>query len=252
MKVTVLGCGTSSGVPMVPNRWGACDPANPRNRRRRPSILVEQGDTKLVVDTGPDFREQMLAAGVEKLDAVLYTHDHADHTHGIDDLRGFFFQRGSRLPAYGDQATMDRLEMRFDYIFRSRQGYPPLCRAKTINGPFKVGNLKIIPFEQGHGEITSLGFRFGPFAYSTDVDLLPETAFDALAGIDTWIVDAVRYRPHPSHAHVDRALEWIDRIKPRQSYLTHMNLDLDYDELLARLPAGVEPAYDGLTLAFDA
>lgn len=250
MKVTVLGCGTSGGVPRIGNIWGRCDPKNPRNRRRRVSILVENGPVKILVDTSPDLREQCLDADVRHLDAVLYTHDHADHTHGIDDLRGIVHSMGRLVPVYGNRATLDILVKRFDYVFMSQAGYPAIAEAHEITGPFTVGDIKVEPFEQIHGPMTSLGFRFGPVAYSTDLNELPRAARETLRGVDTWIVDALRYEPHPTHPHLDLTLEWIADIKPRRAILTHMTWDMDYEELKKKLPAGVEPAYDGLTITF--
>ncbi|MDA5193849.1 MBL fold metallo-hydrolase [Govanella unica] len=250
MKTTILGCGTSGGVPRIGNVWGRCDPANPKNRRRRVSILVEHGGTSVLVDTSPDLREQCLDADVRHLDAVLYTHDHADHTHGIDDLRGLSQTMGGMIDVYSNRETLDVLQRRFDYVFESKMGYPAICNAHEIKGPFRVGNIDILPFEQLHGDMTTLGFRFGPIAYSTDVNVMPDAAFAALEGVDTWIVDALRYDPHPTHPHLDLTLEWIARVKPRRAILTHMTWDMDYEELRARLPAGVEPAYDGMTIEF--
>jgi phosphoribosyl 1,2-cyclic phosphate phosphodiesterase len=246
MKLTILGCGTSGGVPKVPEYWGACDPLNPKNRRRRASVLVEEGDSTILFDTTPDLREQMIAARVQKLDAVFYTHDHADHTHGIDDLRGFYQASGERVDIYADAQTLGILKHRFDYIFRSQNNYAAICRAHTLNGPVKVGDLKVIPFEQGHGDGISLGYRVGDLAYSTDLNMLPESAFDALAGVKVWVVDALRYQPHPTHSHLAQTLEWIDRVKPERAILTHMTWDMDYDTLKRELPEGVEPAYDGM------
>ncbi len=248
MKLTILGCGTSGGVPKAPEYWGACDPNNPRNRRRRASVLVEYGEKTILVDTTPDLREQMLSARVEKLDAVFYTHDHADHTHGIDDLRGFYQASGQRVPVFADEPTLAILKKRFDYIFRSQNGYPAICRAHTLNGPVKIGDIKVIPFEQGHGEGISLGFRFGDMAYSTDLNMMPETAFEALAGVKVWVVDALRYKEHPTHSHLSQTLEWIKRVKPERAILTHMTWDMDYETLRKELPEGVEPAYDGMTV----
>ncbi|TNE66892.1 MAG: MBL fold metallo-hydrolase [Alphaproteobacteria bacterium] len=249
MKLTILGCGTSGGVPKMPEYWGACDPANPKNRRRRASVLVEEGDTSLVIDTSPDLREQMLSAGVQKLDGVFYTHDHADHTHGIDDLRGFFQSTRKKVPTYGDQQTMDVLRHRFEYVFRSQNGYPAICAAHVIDGPTRVGNITMVPFEQGHGAGISLGYRFGDMAYSTDLDRMPETAFAALEGVKVWVVDALRYEPHPTHSHLEQTLGWIERVKPERSILTHMTWDMDYETLRQSLPAGVEPAYDGMVIS---
>ena len=248
MKVTILGCGTSGGVPRIGGVWGNCDPDNPKNRRRRVSILVEEGRTRLLVDTSPDLREQLLGADVRHLDGVLYTHDHADHTHGIDDLRGLFHTMGRKIDVYGDARTLDVLTRRFDYIFTSNEGYPAFCEAHEITGAFRIGDIEVVPFEQIHGPITSLGFRFGPVAYSTDLNDLPEESFAALEGVEVWIVDALRYDPHPTHPHLDLTLEWIKKVGPKRAYLTHMTWDLDYDTLMAELPDGVEPAYDGLVI----
>jgi phosphoribosyl 1,2-cyclic phosphate phosphodiesterase len=248
MRVTILGCGTSSGVPRVGGLWGDCDPAHPRNRRRRVSIYVEADDAKVLVDTSPDLREQCLDNGVKRIDAVLYTHDHADHLHGIDDLRGFFQLQKRRIPVYGSRASLDVIERRFDYIFQSMLGYPAICEANEIRGPFRVGGLGVVPFEQEHGAIKSLGFRFGPVAYSTDLKALPEESFAALEGVEVWIVDALRPEPHPTHAHLDLTLSWIARVKPRRAILTHMTSEMDYETLRRTLPAGVEPAHDGMVI----
>ncbi|HYE50434.1 MAG TPA: MBL fold metallo-hydrolase [Azospirillaceae bacterium] len=250
MKVTILGCGGSGGVPLIGNVWGACDPANPRNRRRRCSILIERGATTVLVDTGPDVREQLIDAGVQHLDAVLYTHEHADHTHGIDELRAMNWVMRRPIDCYADRMTLDILLKRFDYCFA-----PPEMRfvrpelvAHPIDGPFELGSLSVVPFRQEHGRLPSLGFRFGRFAYSTDVVHLDETAFAVLEGVDTWIVDCTRETPHPVHAHLELTLSWIERLRPRRAILTHMNHTMDYDTLRAKLPPGVEPAYDGMVL----
>lgn len=248
MKLTILGCGTSGGVPKMPEYWGACDPENPKNRRLRASVLVEEGDTTLLIDTTPDMRAQMLSAGVQQLDGVFYTHDHADHTHGIDDLRGFFHVARAKVPVFGDAQTLDRLRQRFSYVFASENGYPAIAKASVISGPKTVGDITMQPFEQGHGSSISLGYRFGDMAYSTDLDRLPETAFDALQGVKIWVVDALRYDPHPTHTHLAQTLDWIERVQPERAILTHMTWDMDYETLLRQLPAGVEPAYDGMVI----
>ncbi len=248
MKVTILGCGTSGGVPKMPEYWGACDPSNPKNRRLRASILVENDESAVVVDTTPDFRAQMLAADVKHLDAVFYTHDHADHVHGIDDLRGFFHQTREKVPVYGDSETLSIIKQRFDYIFKTQSGYPAMCRAHELKGTTKVGSIKAIPFEQGHGNGISLGYRFGDIAYSTDLNRMPETAFEALKGVKVWIVDALRYKPHPTHSHLAQTLEWISKVKPERAILTHMTWDMDYETLISELPTGVEPAFDGMVI----
>jgi phosphoribosyl 1,2-cyclic phosphate phosphodiesterase len=262
LTVTILGCGSSGGVPRPGLGWGACDPTNPKNRRRRCSLLVERGSgarTRVLVDTSPDLREQLLDAGADWLDGVFYTHEHADHTHGIDDLRGPFIHRRRRIDAYVDEATARVLRQRFDYCFVTPPGseYPPILNEHRIAAgtPIAVagegGPITVLPFLQDHGDLPSLGFRFGPVAYSSDLVDLPEASIPALAGLDLWIVDALRYRPHPSHFSVDEALAWIERIKPRRAILTNMHSDLDYAELKARLPAHVEPAYDGMTIKVE-
>jgi len=250
MRVTMLGCGTSSGVPQLPGDWGRCDPNEPKNWRRRVSILVETATTAVLVDTGPDMREQLLEAGIKRLDAVLITHDHGDHTHGIDDLRGFYLASGAQIPLYTNAETLERLQTRFDYIFHSRQGYTPICTGHVIapGATVSIGDIEAVPFWQEHGAIWSLGFRFGPIAYSTDLHSLPEASYAALAGVETWIVDAVRYRPHPTHFCLDDALAAIERVGCDRAILTHMNKEMDYNELAAKLPAGVEPGYDGLVI----
>ncbi len=251
-RVTILGCGTSGGVPRIGGHWGACDPTEPRNRRRRASILVEAGGTRVLVDTSPDLRAQSLAHDIRHLDAVLYTHDHADHTHGIDDLRFFALSAKRRIPIHADRATLATLRRRFDYIFEPSANYPAVCEGHEISGPVRVGRLEALPFVQQHGAIESLGFRFGSIAYSTDLNGLDDNAFAVLEGVDTWIVDALRHEPHPTHAHLAQTLEWIERLKPRRAILTHMTWEMDYRSLAAMLPDGVEPAYDGMVITTEA
>ena len=261
LTFTILGCGSSGGVPRPGTGWGACDPSNPKNRRRRCALLVERhgpgGVTRVLIDTGPDLRDQLIDANVEWLDAVLYSHEHADHTHGIDDLRGLYLHARRRVSVYADDPTSRMLMTRFAYCFVQPpgSGYPPILtmhsltagRPLTIDG--KGGPITALPFCQDHGDITALGFRFGDVAYSADLHDLPEDSIEALEGIDTWIVDALRYTPHPSHFSVFDALAWIERIKPKRAILTNMHTDLDYEALRAKLPSGVEPAYDGMRIA---
>jgi len=249
MKVTVLGSGTSSGVPRIDGHWGAADPSNPKNRRRRVSLWVEESGASILIDTSPDLREQCLDAGIKRIDGVLYTHDHADHTHGIDDLRGFRHVMGHKVDIYATRETLDVLTGRFDYIFHERLGYPPICRANEITGdePFRVAGVTVRPFRQIHGPIGSIGYRIGDVAYSTDVSDLPEHAFPVLEGVKVWVVDALRYTPHPTHPHLEKTLGWIERVKPERAILTHMTSDMDYETLCRELPKGVEPGYDGLT-----
>jgi len=255
MRITMLGSGPSWGVPRIGGDWGACDPSNPKNRRRRVSILVEEGGAVLLVDTSPDLREQMLEAGAKRVDAVLFTHSHADHTHGIDDLRSINRLMGKPLPIYADATTMNELKARFRYIFApideeaKSAFYKPAVEPIVIDGPFTAAGIAVVPFTQDHGFSQSLGFRFGRFAYSTDAVALDEGAFTALAGVEVWVVDCIRRAPpHPTHSHLARTLEWIARVKPRRAIFTHMDQSLDYATLLRELPAGVEPGYDGLTI----
>ncbi len=234
-----------------PDGWGNCDPNDPRNRRTRVSILVEHDDTRVLVDTSPDLREQLLRTGVDALDGVVYTHAHADHVHGIDDLRSLNFVMGRAIDVYADPLTLTELQRRFAYVFAgpAPNTYRPNLVPNIIDGPFSIGPVDIVPFEQDHGPGgTTWGFRMGPVAYSTDVKTMPEAAFATLAGVDTWIVDCVGERPHMTHSHLDQTLQWIDRVKPRQAYLTHMSHRLDYAQLAAKLPPGVAPAHDGLTI----
>ncbi|MBK1697992.1 MBL fold metallo-hydrolase [Rhodovibrio salinarum] len=254
MQVTVLGCGGSGGVPLVGGIWGACDPADPRNRRRRPSILVRTPQATILIDTSPDLREQLLDAEVSNLDAVLFTHSHADHCHGIDDLRPLVYARGEPIPAFSDPATMTNLTARFDYAFAStastRSGYSAMLRDHTIpvGAPFKLFGLEITAFEQGHGPITTLGYRIGPVGYSPDAVEIPEAGFQALEGVHLWIVDCLRHEPHPSHAHFARTMAWIRRVAPARAVLTHMNHTMNYADVAAQCPAGVEPGRDNMTI----
>ncbi len=252
-RVVILGCGGSGGVPLIGGIWGACDPDNPRNRRLRPSILVEHAGTRVLVDTGPDIRQQLLAAGVGTLDAVLYTHAHADHLHGIDELRRVNANTGRPLDIYADEATISAIRQRFPYVFEPlipNQGYYKPCLVPHAAEPeFAVGALPVRAFPQDHGfGRRTLGFRFGPVAYSTDVLELDEAAFAVLAGVKLWIVDCLQIAPHPTHAHLEKTLSWIARVGPERAVLTHMNHHADYAELCARTPENVEPAYDGMVL----
>jgi len=258
LKFTILGCGSSGGVPRPALGWGDCDPRNPKNRRRRCSLLVEQsngvGSTRVLVDTSPDLREQLLAADVDWLDGVLFTHEHADHTHGIDDLRALFLRHRRRIDAYVDAATSQVLNARFGYCFVTPAGsnYPPILNEHRISPGRPIiitgtgGAIRALPFAQDHGDIASLGFRVGGVAYSSDLRDLPAESILVLKGLDLWIVDALRYKPHPSHFSVDEALDWIKRLAPRRAILTNLHSDLDYADLRRRLPSHVEPAYDGL------
>lgn len=253
MIVTILGSGTSSGVPRVGNDWGACDPAEPRNRRRRVSLLVEHDGATVLVDTGPDFREQMLDADVRRLDAVLYTHDHADHSHGIDDLRQVFHLMRTPVQCYADAATWAVLRRRFDYVFAGTAFYPATAVANDLPETLHVGSLAIRWFRQHHGNVDTIGYRFDAggrsVVYSTDVKRLPTDADWALREADLWIVDALRHEPHPTHSHLEQTLDWIAHYRPARSILTHMDQSMDYRSLLRDLPPGVEPGYDGQRVA---
>lgn len=255
MKVTILGCGPSWGVPRIGNGWGQCDPKNPRNRRRRVSALVEEAGATILIDTSPDLREQLLDADVTRIDAVLFTHAHADHLHGLDDLRSVNWLMQKGIPIYASARTLAEIGERFSYVFgavdpgtQRSNYYKPALEPHTIDGPFRAAGIAIVPFVQDHGFSKTLGFRIGPFAYSTDVINLDEAAFAALKGIELWIVDCIRRTPHVTHSHLAKTLQWIDRVKPRRAVLTHMDESLDYETLRRELPNGVEPGYDGLAI----
>ncbi len=272
LRVTILGCGSSGGVPRFGGAdgagdWGACDPGEPKNRRTRCSVLVQREHaghgfrhdavTSLLVDTSPDMRAQLLAARCSRLDAVLYTHDHADQCHGVDDLRVFALQMRRRMPVYIDDSTSGALLNRFKYCFVQEPGsyYPPILDKIDMpprGAPFSVsgpsGDIPARAFLQYHGGVNSLGFRFGDIAYSSDVAGLPDESFDILAGVKTWIVDALQMKPHATHAHLDLTLEWIARLKPERAILTNLHVHMDYATLKRNLPAGVEPAFDGMQI----
>jgi phosphoribosyl 1,2-cyclic phosphate phosphodiesterase len=253
MKITMLGCGPSTGVPAIGPDWGACDPNDPRNRRRRTSVLVECRGQTILVDASPDLRAQMLDAQVNRVDALILTHAHADHLHGIDDLRGINRAMQRALDVYLEVNVLAEIKRRFGYVFEPIVGertqfYKPVLIPHLIHGAFAVGGVEIVPFAQDHGFSTTLGLRIGRFGYSTDVTELDDAAFAALAGIDLWFVDCLRYDEHPTHSHLDKTLRWIERVGPKRAVLTHMDRQLDYAALAARLPAGVEPGRDGLVM----
>ena len=262
LRFTILGCGSSGGVPRIGNLWGDCDPANPRNRRSRCSLLVERisetGITRVLIDTSPDMRGQLLSAEVTALDAVVYTHSHADHVHGIDDLRQLVFLNRQRLPVWADSPTQEALFSRFGYAFVQPEGssYPPICNMHTIRGPFIItgagGDLNLTPFRVQHGDSEALGFRIGGLAYLPDVSAIPDSAWDHLQGLDWWILDALRRKPHPTHVHLALALEWIERAAPRHAVLTNMHIDLDHATVEAETPPHVHPAYDGMVIEIGA
>jgi phosphoribosyl 1,2-cyclic phosphate phosphodiesterase len=265
LRLTILGCGSSPGVPRITGDWGNCDPANPRNRRRRAAAMVERisdtGVTTVVIDTGPDFREQMIDAKVRRIDAVLYTHPHADHIHGIDDLRGFVLAQRRLMDIHADKPTLARLHEAFGYCFETPPGssYPPILKAHTIAHDANViiegegGPLAFEPLPQIHGDIVSLGFRVAGMAYCPDVSDFPSETAEALKELDVLVIDALQYKRHPSHFSLPEALEWVERLRPKQAILTHMHIPLDYETTRNETPDHVEPAYDGMTveLAYD-
>ncbi|HBD91005.1 MAG TPA: phosphoribosyl 1,2-cyclic phosphodiesterase [Gemmobacter sp.] len=262
-RFTILGCGSSGGVPRLGGDWGDCDPANPKNRRRRCSMLVErlgtEGVTRVLIDTAPDMRDQLLDAGVGTLDAVAYTHSHADHTHGIDDLRQIVFNLRRRLRVWADGATQSALIDRFGYAFvqPADSPYPPILDLHTIHdAPFTIegagGPVTLTPFRADHGSIEALGFRIGGLAYLPDAVKIPEDSWPVLAGLQVFVVDALRRKPHPTHAHLALALDWIARAAPARAVLTNMHLDLDHATLCAELPAHITPAHDGMQIELAA
>ena len=254
----ILGCGSSGGVPRLGGHWGDCDPTNPKNVRTRCSMLVtktgDNGTTRVLIDTSPDLRQQLLDAEVGELDAVVYTHAHADHVHGLDDIRMVVYNMRQRLQVWADGDTGNQLLARFGYAFVQPKGssYPPICDLNTIDGDVVIdgagGVITLTPFEVEHGSIDALGFRIGNAAYLPDVSDIPDDVWPHLQNLDLWIVDALRRDPHPTHAHLAKTLEWIDRVAPKRAVLTNMHIDLDYATLAAETPDHITPAFDGLTL----
>jgi phosphoribosyl 1,2-cyclic phosphate phosphodiesterase len=261
VTATILGCGSSGGVPRLGGHWGDCDPANPKNARRRCSMLLTRqgpgGITRVLIDSSPDMRAQLLDAGVGELDGVVFTHAHADHVHGLDDLRQIVFNTHRRLPVWADGATQDDLLSRFAYAFVQPKDspYPPILDLYTIDGAFEVagagGPIPFRPFRVRHGSIDALGFRIGGLAYLPDVSDIPAPVWADLEGLDIWVLDALRRTPHPSHAHLALSLDWIARAAPRRAVLTNMHIDLDYATVTAETPDHVVPAFDGMTLEIE-
>ncbi|MGH1330701.1 MAG: MBL fold metallo-hydrolase [Paracoccaceae bacterium] len=260
LRFTILGCGSSGGVPRLGGHWGECDPKNPKNARRRCSMLIERigeaGTTRVLIDTTPDLRSQLLDAGIGALSGVVYTHAHADHVHGIDDLRMIVFNMRKRLPVWADGDTQNDLLARFGYVFVQPEGsaYPPILNLKTIDGDVTVrgdgGDITLTPFKVGHGAIDALGFRIGDLAYLPDVAEIYAPAWETLKGLDCWIVDALRRTPHPTHSHLAQTLEWIERAAPKRAVITNMHIDLDYEDVAKETPDHVTPAYDGMTISY--
>ncbi len=261
LDFTILGCGSSGGVPRLGGNWGDCDPDNPRNVRRRCSLLVErssgEGVTRVLIDTSPDLRAQLLDAEVGTLDAVAYTHAHADHVHGIDDLRMVVFNMKRRLPVWADEPTQGELLSRFGYAFVQPEGSPylPILEMNTIDGPFSItgagGSIEFTPFRVSHGSIPSLGFRVADFAYLPDVAEMTDEAWEAVSGLECWVLDALRREPHPTHAHLERSLEWIERAATRRAVLTNMHIDMDFAAVDADTPDNVTPAFDGMIIRYE-
>lgn len=259
-RYTILGCGSSGGVPRLGGHWGDCDPENPRNRRQRCSMLVERindaGVTRVLIDTSPDLRNQLLTAGIGQLDAVVYTHSHADHVHGIDDLRMIVFNMRKRLPVWADGATQNDLLSRFGYAFVQPDGspYPPILDLHTISGDFEIdgaaGPIPFVPLKVAHGSIDALGFRMGPLAYLPDVSEIYDDAWPEIKKADCWVLDALRRTPHPTHSHLDQSLDWMAQTKTKQGVLTNMHIDLDYETVAAETPDHISPAFDGMQLTF--
>jgi phosphoribosyl 1,2-cyclic phosphate phosphodiesterase len=260
LTLTILGCGSSAGVPRPALGWGACDPDNPKNRRRRCSLLVERrsthGTTRIVIDTSPDLREQLLSTDVDHIDAVFLTHEHADQTHGMDDLRSVVLHMRKRIPVYFNQSTAKDVMARFSYCFISPEGsdYPPILSRHSIEAGGsqiivgKGGNVSMTAFLVQHGQIPALGYRIGNAAYTPDLNDIPRESWGALEDLDLWIVDGLRYTSHSSHFSINDALSWIERFKPKRAVITNMTADVDYEVIRQSLPAGVVPAYDGMRL----
>ena len=252
MRITILGSGTSSGVPRIGNDWGDCDPAEPRNYRTRASALIEHDGTRILIDTSPDMRAQLLAAGVDRVDAVIWTHDHADHCHGIDDLRQLFHAAGIPVRGYARTETLAALESRFTYAFHGRSGYPPTITAELLHDQVTIGGIDIRVTDQPHGNIHAAGLRFEAaghaIGYATDFNIMTDDMAMLYEGLDIWVVDALRRRPHPTHMELPAVLGWVERLRPTRTALIHMDNCMDYATLRAELPAGVEPGYDGQVL----
>ncbi|MBD8617471.1 MBL fold metallo-hydrolase [Sphingomonas sp. CFBP 13728] len=252
MKITILGSGTSSGVPRIGNDWGECDPTEPRNRRTRASAIVEHDGTRILIDTSPDMREQLLAVDINRVDAVIWTHDHADHCHGIDDLRQLFHAAGEPVRGYARPFTLAALDARFTYAFHGRPGYPPTIAAEVLPDRLTIGGIDIRVTDQPHGSIHAAGLRFEAagmsIGYATDFNLMTDDMASLYQDLDIWVVDALRRRPHPTHMELPAVLAWVERLTPKRTALIHMDNTMDYATLRHELPAGVEPGYDGLIL----
>ncbi|WP_368184355.1 MBL fold metallo-hydrolase [Aestuariibius sp. HNIBRBA575] len=257
----ILGCGSSGGVPRIGGHWGDCDPTNPKNRRSRCSLLIsrtdDNGTTRVLIDTSPDMRNQLLDADIDRLDGVVYTHSHADHVHGLDDIRQIVFNMRNRIQVWADGDTSESLLGRFGYAFSQPKGstYPPICELNLIDGDVTIdgpgGPITLTPFQVNHGAIDALGFRIGDVAYLPDVADIDDETWPVLENLDLWIVDALRRDPHPTHAHLAKTLGWIEKMAPKTAILTNMHIDLDYATIEAETPDHISAAYDGLTRSFE-
>lgn len=253
MRVIILGCGSSGGVPLITGEWGRCNPNNPRNRRRRSSVLVQIQGKNILIDAGPDMREQLLDAEITNIDAVLFTHAHSDHLRGIDDLRQIALPNKQPIPIYADALTLSIIERGYSYAINQHDDlYPSFLVTHPFSaGTWTIDDIKILSLPQHHGKIISWGFRIGDFAYSTDFHEIPEQSLQQLQGLKCWIVDCLRFEPHPTHSDFDKTMELIQRLQPEEAILTHMNQDLDYDQLIERLQKSIRPAIDGMTIEFS-
>lgn len=256
IRVRILGCGTSSGVPMIGCKCDVCLSDDVRNKRRRCAITIQSDDTTILVDTPPELRLQCVEAGVDRVDALLFTHAHADHVNGLDDMRSLNNAMNRPIDTIADADVLEKIRSRFDYAFQppvpEKGWWRPCLNPIIMDGPFMVGDLLVRPIEQQHGRNPSWGFRVGNFAYSTDTNGFPPESFEALQGLDLWIVDCLREKPHPSHAHLEMTLEWIERLRPKRTIITHMSHELDFSDLASKLPDGAEPAVDGMLIDLEA
>ena len=250
MRLTFLGTGTSTGVPTLACRCPVCTSSDPRDKRTRPSVLLEFDGRAVVIDTAPDFRQQALREGMERLDAVLFTHTHADHVLGLDDVRVFYFRQREPIPIYASSRSMDDIRRIFTYIFDQTYPYGGIAKLDPhiIDGPFDLWGERLIPLPVLHGNLPVLGFRFGKTAYVTDFSAIPDSTIPLIEGLDVLILDALRHKPHPTHSSLEQSLDWVERLKPRRAFFTHIAHELGHEATNAALPPHVRLAYDGLKL----
>ena len=253
LKITILGCGTSAGVPMIGKGWGLCDSTNPKNRRRRCAIVIENEKKCVLIDAGPDIKDQLVDFGKTHFDALFITHEHADHIHGIDDLRWVCSEMNAPLKTYARKPVIDALGDRFRYALEALKPeassyYKPVLEMIEIKDDIIIDDMKFNVIDQHHGVISSVGYRIGDFAYCTDVVRFNDAQFEKLKGVKVWVVDCLRCSKHNAHANLEQVLEWVELLKPEKTYLTHMDCSMDYATLMRELPDGVEPAYDGMEI----